>query len=338
MNPPAIAIRPRIVSAVGSGAFAPESETHLARELAAHGELLATVDAFDTPEALAALAEADVLITGWRTPRVDAAVLDRSPRLRWILHVAGSVKDQLDPVVWERGIQVSSAVDANAVPVAEFTLAAILMSNKRIVQIAREYRERRELIDQAGLGVVGNYRRVVGIVGASRIGRRVVELLRPFDLDVLLFDPTLSDDAVTALGARPVTLAELCAESDVVSVHAPSLPSTRGLISAPLIASMRSGATFINTARGEIVDQEALTERILVGDLHAVLDVTVPWALPPDHPLYDHPNVLLTPHIAGSVGTEVDRMIDTEIAELRRVAAGEPLAHPVLLESLVIAA
>ncbi|GAA4783575.1 hydroxyacid dehydrogenase [Microbacterium gilvum] len=330
--------RPRILSAVGSGAFAPASEAHLAQELARYGELLATVDGFSSPQARRALADADVLVTGWRTPRVDAAVLDAAPALRWVLHVAGSVKEQLDPEVWRRGIRVSSAVDANAVPVAEFTLAAILMANKRIVQIARDYRAQRALVDQATLGVVGNYRRRVGIVGASRIGRRVVELLRPFDLEVALFDPTLSDDAVRALGVLPMPLDALFACSDVVSVHAPSLPSTHGLVSAALIDAMPSGATLVNTSRGEIVDQEALTRRVGRGDLYAVLDVTVPWALPADHPLYDHPNVLLTPHIAGSVGTEVDRMIDAQIDELRRIASGGSLAHPVLLDTLGTAA
>lgn len=330
--------RLRVLSAVGSGAFAPQSEAHLAKQLAAHSELVGTVDGFSTSAERAALAAAEVLVTGWRTPRIDEHVLDAAPNLRWILHVAGSVKEQLDPVVWERGIQVSSAVDANAVPVAEFTLAAILLANKRVIEIARTYRERRASVDQAGLGVVGNYRRVVGIVGASRIGRRVVDLLRPFDLDVQLFDPTLSAEQVRALGATPASLEDLCRTCDVVSVHAPSLPATHGLISAAHIASMPRGATLINTARGEIVDQEALTARVLAGDLHAVLDVTVPWVLPAHHPLYDHPHVLLTPHIAGSVGTEVDRMIDAQIDELRRISTGEALAHPVRAETLVTAA
>ncbi|MGO1234626.1 hydroxyacid dehydrogenase [Microbacterium gubbeenense] len=329
---------PRVLSAVGSGAFAPASEAHLARELAAHGDLIATIDEFDSAASRTALAEAEVLVTGWRTPRVDAAVLDAAPRLKWILHVAGSVKENLDDAVWERGITVSSAVDANAEPVAEFTLAAIIFANKRVLQISREYRARRELIDQASLGVVGGYRRRVGIVGASRIGRRVVELLKPFDLEVVLYDPTLSADQVASLGARAVTLEELCATSDVVSLHAPSLPSTNKMISAELIATIPAGSALINTSRGDVVDQDALTERVLRGDLHVILDVTIPWALPREHPLFDHPNALLTPHIAGSVGTEVDRMIDQQVSELDRIARGEDLAHPVLFESLVTAA
>ena len=332
------ATRPRVVSAVGTGALAPESAAYLARRLAETGELIATIDGFTAPEERSALALAEVLVTGWRTPRIDDAVLASAPNLRWILHVAGSVKHQLSPSVWERGIRVASAVDANAVPVAEFTLAAILMANKRIADLARAYRERRAYIEQAELGVIGNYRRRIGIVGASRIGRRVVDLLRPFDLEVVLFDPTLPDAEIRDLGVEPVSLEDLCRTSDVVSLHAPWLPSTEGLISAALIEAMRPGATFINTSRGKIVDQDALTARVLRGDLHAVLDVTEPMVLPPDHALYDHPNVLLTPHIAGSIGTEVDRMVDAQIAELERIAQGRALRHPVLWESLADAA
>ncbi|WP_036320296.1 hydroxyacid dehydrogenase [Microbacterium indicum] len=326
--------RPAVLSAVGTGALAPASERRLARLLAEEGRLLGTVDGFDDPRARAALAEAEVLVTGWGTPRIDAGMLAAAPRLRWILHVAGSVRSQFDRAVWERGIGVSSAVDANAVPVAEYTLAAILFANKRIVPIARAYRESRDLVDQAALGVIGNYRRTVGIIGASRIGRRVVDLLAPFELDVLLSDPTLGADEIRALGAEPATLAELFQASDVVSVHAPSLPATRGLVTRELIDAMRPGSAIINTARGEVVDQDALTDRVVRGDLFAVLDVTVPWVLPAEHPLYDHPNALLTPHIAGSVGTEVDRMVDAEIGELRRIAAGEPLAYPVPVTAL----
>src|SRR5690606_20437766 len=233
---------PRVLSAVGSGALTPASEHYLAREPATHGELHATVDSFDTDETRAALATAEVLVTGWRPPRIATATLDAARQLTRILHVAGSVKEQFIPEIWERGIEVSSAVDANAAPVAEFTLAAILMANKRIVQIAREYRERRSLIDQAELGVIGSYRRRVGIVGASRIGRRVIELLRPFDLEVVLYDPTLTAEAVAELGVTALSLEELCATSDIVTVHAPSIPATRGMISAELIDSMPAGS------------------------------------------------------------------------------------------------
>ncbi|QPZ38723.1 hydroxyacid dehydrogenase [Paramicrobacterium chengjingii] len=328
----------RVINAVLPGTLTASSETYLARSLSDIADVVTDVESFDSPNVSAALAESQVIVTGWGTQRIDSSVLALAPKLRCILHVGGTVKDLLAPEVWSKGIAVSSSVDANALPVAEYTLAMILMANKRILPIARRYRSERAFIDQAQLGVTGNYRRRIGIVGASRIGRRVVDLLAPFDLDVVLYDPTLTAAEIRDLGAEPSTLDALCATCDVVSVHAPALASTEGMISRTLIDSIAADATLINTSRGSIIDQDALVDRVLRGDLHAVLDVTTPWVLASDHPFYEHPNVLLTPHIAGSVGSEVDRMIDVQLAELRRFASGERLAHPVALSSLGTAA
>lgn len=129
------------------------------------------------------------------------------------------------PAVWRRGIAVSSAAAANALPVAEFTLAAILFANKRVLDAAHTYtatRTRPHLLPY--YSGYGNYRRTVGIVGASRIGRRVIDLLSPFDLDVLLHDTYLDPEEAHALGAAPVGLDELVRRGDVVSIHAPNSP------------------------------------------------------------------------------------------------------------------
>ncbi len=126
--------------------------------------------------------------------------------------------------------------------------------------------------------------------------------------------------------------------SDVVSLHAPSLPSTLDLVNAGLIARMRTGTTFINTARGELVDQEALLARLERHELFAVLDVTTPWVLPPDSRFYTNPNVLLTPHLAGSLGTELERLAATALAEAHRISQGEPLRFPVQDEDLAFTA
>ena len=123
-------------------------------------------------------------------------------------------------------------------------------------------------------------------------------------------------------------LDELVASSDVVSLHAPSLPSTRHMIDARQIARLRPGATFINTARGELVDQDALLRRIEQGDLYAVLDVTTPWSLPTDSGFYVNPNVLLTPHVAGSLGSELERMAASTVEEALRLSRGEAAAFP----------
>lgn len=290
---------------------------------------------FSTPEARRLLAEADVLLTGWGCPMINGAVLDAAPQLRYVLHAGGSVKHHVAAECWERGIQVSTAADANAIPVAEYTLAMILLANKRVLQIARELHGARAAVDPEGLFPdMGNYGKRVGIIGASKIGRHVIRLLTSYELEVVLADPLVTPEQAAALGVELVGLEELVASSDVVSLHAPSLPATRNMFDAGLIARLRPGATFINTSRGELVDQEALLRRLEKGELFAVLDVTTPWVLPADSGFYANPNVLLTPHLAGSLGTELERLAASAIEEAYRAARGEGLRFSVKAEEL----
>ncbi|MGW5653757.1 hydroxyacid dehydrogenase [Streptomyces humi] len=276
------------------------------------------------------LGSVEVLVTSWGCPPLDHDVLNRAPNLRAVVHIAGSVKHHVTEACWERGIAVASAAAANAVPVAEFTLAAILLAHKRVWQIERLYREHRAFLPWSDhFPSVGNYRRTVGVAGASLIGRRLLELLRPFDFEVLLADPYLDDAEARSLGARLVDLDTLVAASDTVSLHAPSLPETHHMMDSARLGLLRDGATLINTARGELVDTDALTREVASGRIHAVLDVSDPEPLPAGSALYELPGVLLTPHIAGSVGGELYRLTEHALAELARYAAGEPFAGPV---------
>ncbi|WP_309115725.1 hydroxyacid dehydrogenase [Saccharothrix sp.] len=293
------------------------------------------IDDFTTPEARAALAETEVLFTGWGCPQVDEQVLRDAPRLKAVVHAAGSVKHHITDACWRRGIAVSSAAAANALPVAEYTVAAILMSNKRVPAIAARYREVREPQDwQAQFPWLGNYRRRVGVVGASKIGRRVIELLRPFDLDIVVTDPYLTTAEAASLGVALTGLDDLVRTSHVVSLHAPELPETRHLMDARRLAMMPTGSTLINTSRGSLVDTAALLRELFSERLHAVLDVTDPDVLPADSPLFTAPNLVLTPHIAGSLGNELARMTNQALDELDRLGHGLPLSHRVLPEVL----
>ncbi|MGA5409892.1 hydroxyacid dehydrogenase [Streptomyces lavendulocolor] len=288
-----------------------------------------------TPTVASALARAEVLLTCWGATPLTAAVLDRAPHLRAVVHAAGSVKHHVTGACWERGITVTSAAAANALPVAEFTLAAVLMAGKRVLRAARRYAEVRAEHDWLReLADSGNHGRTVGIVGASRIGRRVIGLLRPFDVHVLLYDPYVTPEEAAALGAVAVPLDELCARADIVSVHAPEVPATRHMIGAAQLALMPDGATLINTSRGSLVDGAALLPHLTAGRLSAVLDVTDPEPPPPDSPLWTLPNVLLTPHVAGSLGNELHRMADRALDELERYVRGMPFEDPVLPSGL----
>ncbi|WP_417526262.1 hydroxyacid dehydrogenase [Marinovum sp.] len=281
------------------------------------------------------LPRTEVLVSGWGCPPLSAEVLDRAPRLRLIAHTAGSVKRLLvDPKFFARGIAVTTAADANAIPVAEYTLAAILFANKQLFRMREFYRQgrSRKLTDPLAAGLIGNLGKRVGIVGASRIGRLVVEKLKGFDLDVLIHDPFLpSDDPIHAV-ARQVDLQEVMA-ADVVSLHAPLLETTRGMIGTRELALMPDGATLVNTARGAIVNQPALIAELTSGRLNAVLDVTFPEVPEPASPLYDLPNVFLTPHAAGALGTEQERLGELMAAEVTRFCAGQPLRHALTAEA-----
>ncbi|MBU6535729.1 hydroxyacid dehydrogenase [Streptomyces sp. NPDC057245] len=297
------------------------------------------LDDLSTPRAASVLADVDLLITGWGCPPLTAEVLRAAPRLRAVVHTAGSVRGHVTDACWERGVEVSSAAAANALPVAEYTLAMILLSGKRVLERARDYRAARVRGDwlRTSRGV-GNYRRTVGILSASLIGRRVVELLRPHDVEVLLHDPYLSDAEAAELGVENVALPELFARCDTVSVHTPLLPATRHLVGRELIESMRDDAVLINTSRGAVVDQDALTDAVLAGRVRAVLDVTDPEVPAPDHPLWDCEHALITPHLAGSEGNEWRRLADLALAETTRWASGSGFLHPVRRERLAFLA
>ena len=269
----------------------------------------------------------DVLLGHWGCPRLDEEVLDAMPRLRLLAYAAGTVKEVVTPAVWARGITVTSAAAANAVPVAEYALAAILFANKGVFASRERLRDPAVRIRRPR--PVGNVGKRVGVIGASLVGRRLIELLAPFELEVVVSDPYLSDGEAERLGVRRVELAELVATSDVVTVHAPDLPSTRHLVGAAELAAMADGTTLINTARGALVDTDALVAHLRTGRLSAVLDVTDPEPLPVGHELLQLPNAFVTPHVAGALGSELGRLADLAVTEVERFAAGEPPLHPV---------
>ncbi|MGW6294094.1 hydroxyacid dehydrogenase [Streptomyces sp. NPDC055058] len=333
--------RPRAALAMSPDAAAAVLDAESLAALAAVCDLTGppVLDDLTTPGARAVLAGTELLVTGWGCPPLDAAVLESAPLLRAVVHTAGSVRGHVTDACWERGIEVSSAAAANAVPVAEYTLAMILLTGKHVLESAHAYRTSRTRPDLLRTPrSVGNHRRTVGILSASLIGRRVIGLLRPHDIDVLLYDPYVTDDEVRELGVRRVELAELFRACDTVSVHTPLLPATRGLVSRELIGSMRPGAVLVNTARGAVVDQDALADAAVAGHLRAVLDVTDPEPLPPEHPLWSCENVLITPHVAGALGNEWRRLADCAVAEAQRWAAGAGFRHPVRREGLAFLA
>ena len=284
----------------------------------------------DLPDSV--LAEIELIIAGWGCPPLDEPLLDRMPRLRFVAHTGSAVKPIVSPSFWSRGIRISSAAAANAQPVAEYALAAILWANKHVLAAREFYRDkgRPQRYPWTAPGTPGNCGPTIGIVGASRTGRHLMNLLSHFDMTVLLADPYADTDGLPDANIRLVALDELAASADVVSLHAPLTDETRGMVDASFLARMKQGATLVNTGRGGLIDQDALIAALRDGRISAVLDVTEPEPLPPDSPLLTLPNAYVTPHLAGAAGHETRRLADLAISEALRFHRGEPLLHEVL--------
>jgi phosphoglycerate dehydrogenase-like enzyme len=298
------------------------------------------VDELDSPTARERLIDADVLITSWGVPRLTADRLAAAPKLSAVFHAAGSVRALATDELWQRGIVVTSAADANAIPVAEYTLAAIIFAGKKAPFLAADastaYVGWSHL---RGFGDLSNFRRSIGIVGFSRTGRRVVELLRLLDgPNVLVADPYADAAAVAAAGAKLVDLDELLPQVDVLSLHAPALPDTHRMIGAAELAQLPDHATVVNTARGSLIDSAALAEECRSGRLFAILDVTDPEPLPAGSALRSVQNVMITPHIAGSLGSEIHRLTDHALDELTRWLTGQPLLGRITAETFPLTA
>jgi phosphoglycerate dehydrogenase-like enzyme len=285
------------------------------------------LSSWDDPRADALLAEAEIIVGHWGTPLFDATMLSRAPKLRMFAYAAGTVKWYVIDEIWDRGLVVTSGAGANAEPVAEYTLAMILLANKRVFPAIDAQAGRPAWTPPEGAVAPGNWDKTIGLVSASLIGRRVAELLQPFPhLRVEIYDPFVDEATIESLGATKVDdLVTLCRGADVLSIHAPALPATHNLVAAEHLAALPDGATVINTSRGHCLDLDALIAELESGRLFAVIDVTDPVEpLPDDHPLRSLPNAVYTPHLAGSQGTELARMSDWVCDEVERFVAGRP--------------
>lgn len=282
----------------------------------------------------ARLADTEVVFSTWGMPVLREDQIRRLPSLKAVFYAAGSVKFFARPYL-ERGIPVSSAWGANAVSVAEFCLAQILLACKGYFPNTRDCRVPAQIRQQPAFRGRGAYGETVALIGAGQIGRRLIDLLKPFRLNVLVVDPYLSGNDAQSLGVTKATLEEAFRNAYVVSNHLPNLPDLQHVLDGKLFASMRYGATFLNTGRGAQVNEP---DMIAVWkqrpDLLALLDVTDPEPPDSDSELYKLPNVQLSSHIAGAHDDEVLRMADTIIEEFKRWRDGQPLSWSVTLEML----
>ncbi len=279
-------------------------------------------------EAIEMLREAEGVMSSWGTVPLTRAIVEAAPSLRIWAHAAGSVKRMVAEDAWDSGVAVTSAAPAIADDVAEITMAFITMGLRNIVHYMRGMAAN-EPVDKDDARSL--YRKTVGVISASHVGRRVIELLRPYDTRILLYDPFVSEDQAASLGAELADLDKIARESDVVTCHAPRLPETRHMLGERHFRAMRDDAVVVNTSRGDNLDESALIGELERGRLFAFLDVASPEPPAADSPLRRLPNAALTPHIAGVKSFRTGAMA---VEELLRYFAGEPQVHRVTREML----
>lgn len=281
------------------------------------------------------LQDAEILLNSWGSPRIDAAVMGAAPKLRAIVYLAGTVKAFVTDAVWDRGVRVFSCGRAIGDSVAEFVVGQIIVARRDAFRQSAAMRLNQP-VRNTDATVREVWKSTVGLVSFGNIGKRVCQLLQPFGpREVLVFDPFASAETIAAFGARKVELDELMRRSDVVSLHVPNLPETKGLISGEMLRLMRDDAILINTARGDVIDEAALIAELQKGRLYALLDVTSPEPAAPDSPLRSLPNVVLTPHTAGP---RSHRIGEQGVEEVRRFLAGEPAVYEMTRERLAVTA
>ena len=280
--------------------------------------------------------DVEYVFTTWDFgPMTEEQIQKHLPSLKAVFYAAGTVQYFAKPFL-NCGIKVFSAWAANAVPVAEYTVAQIILAGKDFYCQSRLLKEKQWDNTYKRLGEhIGNYRKKIGLIGCGMIGSMVAEMLKDYSFEVLAYDPFMSEEKTKKLGVITCSLEELFATCSVVSNHLANNDATQKILRYEHFSSMPLYSTFINTGRGaQVVEEDlvrALTER---PDLTALLDVTDPEPSPLDHDFYSLPNCFLTPHIAGSLGGEVVRMAEYMADEYEKYAKGQPCLYEVTVKML----
>jgi len=277
--------------------------------------------------------DADIAVTSWGIPCLDREILDCAPKLTMVAHAAGSVKGLVSEELYARGIKVISSARILSCGVSETVLGLTIAACKNVFAFNRDIHGGGWVTDYSVVREL--YGITIGVVGCGFAGSHYIELLQPFGVRVLAFDPLVPAEKIAGMGAVKTDLNTLLRESDVVSLHAPNLESTRHMINKEALAFMKNNAILINTARGALIDEKALADAMKAGKLqYACLDVTDPEPPAADSELRKIPNCILTPHIAGCANNGKLRIGEHVLEEIRRFLAGKSLISEVTPEML----
>ena len=281
---------------------------------------------YDDAEQMALVRDAEVIFAGWAA--VTRPMLEHAHKLRMI-EKWGIGVDRID-VEAARQLKIPVAITAgsNAAPVSELAVGLMLAVYRRIAHMDRTLRQGLWLKSEMRETCYQIAGKTVGLYGFGNIGRKVAQRLMGFECDIIYYDARRADlETEQRLRVRYVERDELFAQSDILTLHAPFIPETAHVINARTIASMKDGAMLINTARGELVDEEALLQALLSGKLRgAGLDAFAIEPVEPGNPLLTLDQVVATPHIGGAVFDNVENVARHAIGNIMRVLNGEPLA------------
>lgn len=284
----------------------------------------------------------DALIVCHGAPRVSGTVLEGCPDLRFVGELEGDrFARRIDvDAARERGVCVVDTTQGSSYPVSEWALAMILIGLRNAGSLYRKLISHERVFESGERYGHPSYLkgeltgRTVGLIGCGHIGRRLLEFLRPFGVQVFVYDPYVPRELADVYDLTLTSLDNALSIPDVVVCLAPLTPRTKGMIGAREIGLIRSGAVFVNVSRGAIVDSEALVERVRTGDLIASLDVFDPEPIPVDSPIRDLPNVFITPHIAGVTRASRTRFFSLMVDELYRFFHGHETRYDLLPRTL----
>ncbi|MDE2854868.1 MAG: hydroxyacid dehydrogenase [Chloroflexota bacterium] len=323
-----IALRPALYDLL----FADEQK----ERLASLGELSRQTQAGDLTEAqlTAVIGGQDIVITSWGTPNFSPAVLAAADRLKLIAHSAGSIKRMLPPPVFTTGRRVTHVAYSMSIPVAETTLALILLCLRNYHKFDRAFKDggwaaARAL--PAGGELAGNR---VGVIGAGYTGRAVIKRLLALDAEVWLCDPYVDEESAKAMGVHLAALEPLMRECPIITLQAPATAETYRMIGREQLSWLRDGAIFINTARAHLIDEAALLAELQTGRISAALDVFDQEPLPDDSPFRGLDNLIITPHIAAVTHQAYKRQGEITVDEVARYLSGGKLRYEVTRDML----
>lgn len=304
-------------------------------KLGAYGEVSPRIDKSNIEDYKDFLNDCEIAFATWGMPQfTEAEIKKYMPDIKVLFYSAGTVQYFAKPFL-DCGIRVFSAFSANGVPVAEYTVSQIVLALKGYFQGAKRYKSFLPYSFIHTQNCIGGYGSKVGLIGLGAIGSAVAEKLKDYDVSVFAYDPFVKEERANALGVTLCNIETIFKECDVISNHLANKKELKNIFNGKLFKLMKSHSTFINTGRGDQVNEFALAKSLIFHPSRtAVVDVLKNENAPFTSPLFWCPNAIITPHIAGSLGNETERMADYMIEQLDNYINGKPTQYEITISML----